>query len=80
MTGYSYLLVYTISSLAEASTPRAIAFTVSLFLLPEDEYIEVEVTGFDDLDLDQGQLGLSEQLQHMALAMGGTPDDPSCDH
>lgn len=29
MTGYSYLLVYTISSLAEASTPRAIAFTAA---------------------------------------------------
>ena len=29
MTGYSHLLVYTASSLAEASTPRAIAFTAS---------------------------------------------------
>eukprot|EP00434_Breviolum_minutum_P015223 symbB.v1.2.013422.t1/scaffold946.1/size149779/1 len=49
MTGFSYLLVYTISSLAEASTPRAIAFT--------DEYVDVEMTSFDDFDLDQGQLG-----------------------
>ena len=29
MTGFSYLLVYTTSSLAEASTPRAIAFNVA---------------------------------------------------
>jgi len=29
MTGYSYLLLYTSSALAEASTPRAIPFTAS---------------------------------------------------
>lgn len=46
-----------------------------LLLLPEDEYIEVEVTGFDDLDLDQGQLGLSEHIWN-GFVSSGTPNDP----
>ncbi|CAJ1450045.1 unnamed protein product, partial [Effrenium voratum] len=46
---FTHVLVYTASTLAEASTPKAVSIT--------DEYVQLGLTSFEDLDLDEGQLG-----------------------